>query len=238
MNIADWVVLIVLGAFALRGFFRGFVISVIRTFSLFISLFLAKLFHIQAANLILTAFPGVRNSIYEGVRDFVVHSLPNGGGGGIDFVSLLNGIAPEIARSIPPNLDIGDALVQSTPQMNSIIDMLTAHISTFVINCIAFVIVFAVVSVSIEIMIAGVKIFRKLPVIGAFDSLLGAALGLVQGWLVLSVVFFIVLNMNHAGMMKEFAIQIENSMFAKIWMNYDLIGGMVKGLMEITAWAF
>lgn len=241
MNFADLLIVIVLIFFIFRGFLKGFVISIIRTFSLIISLVVAKLFHVRLANFIFSTFPGVRNAVYDGVKDFVVSSLPKGGAGGIDFWELLNKISPDIAGSIPkiPDLNFNvDSSIYGSAQMNLAIDTLTSHISTFVINCISFIILFALISIGIEIVIMVVKVFRKLPVIGTFDSFLGALLGMVQGWLVLSAVFFVVTNMNHAGMMKDFALQIENSMLASYLMSFSFIGGMVKGMMEITAWAF
>lgn len=241
MNYADLLVVIVLGILVLRGFLKGFVVSIIRTFSLLISLILAKMFHLQFAGFIFSAFPGLRSAIYDGVGNFVVNALPNGGGGGIDFSALLDGIAPEIAKSIPKDMDMSqgmDALIRSTPQLRSAVDTLTAHISTFVVNCISFVVLFALVSITIEIVIVMMKAFRKLPVIGTFDSILGAVLGLVQGWLILSVVFFVIVNVNHAGMMSDFALQIRESMFARYLMNFGFVNQMVKGIMEITAWAF
>lgn len=241
MNYADLLVLIVLGFLVIRGFLKGFVVSIIRTFSLFISLILAKMFHVQFAGFIFSTFPGTRTAIYDGVRNFVINSLPKGGAGGIDFSALLGGIAPEISASIPKDMDVSqglDALIRSTPQLRSAVDTLTAHISSFVINCISFVILFAIVSIAIEIVIIMMKAFRKLPVIGAFDSILGAVLGLVQGWLILSVVFFVIVNVNHAGMMSDFALQIQNSMFARYLMSFSMVNQMVKGIMEITAWAF
>lgn len=241
MNIADILVIIVFGLLALRGYLRGFVVSIIRTFSLIISLVLAKLFHVQFAHVIFGLFPGLRSAVYKGVHDFVIGSLPDGGGGGIDFSALLKIVAPDLANSIPQDLKVGDnviELMKSSKEVNIAVETLTSQISTFVINCISFVALFALISVSIEVLIFVINKARKLPIIGTFDSMLGAFLGVIQAWLVLSVVFFVVVNVNNAGIMKDFAQQIESSLFARILLDFSIVQQMVKSVMEITAKTF
>lgn len=240
MNLADFTVIAILGFMVFRGFKRGLVVSVIRTFSLLIALAVAKLFHTPFADFIFKTFRGLREEIYAGVRTFVINGLPDGGGGGIDFSALLQYIAPDLARTLPKELS-GDLrinvsdLIRTNPTVRAAIDTLTSQIAAFVIHCISFVALFILMLIGIEIAVFVFGKIRKLPVIGTFDRLMGGLLGAVQGWLICTVIMYIVVSLSSAGYLEAFSAQIHGSSFAYKLMDFSLIQKLIMNVMEITA---
>ncbi len=245
MNAADFFVIAIVGLVAFRGYRRGFLVSLLRLASVFVSLIAAKMFHTGFADFIFKNFPSLKEQIYAGTRSFVIDALPAGGAGGIDFMEILKTANPAAASRISSgmsaeflkNVDI-EKYASTNPLFGSVVDTLTSQVATFVINVISFVVLFILVSMVVEILIFFVQRLRRLPVLGTFDGLLGLLLGGLQGAFITIVVLFMVSNMGKAGMVKDFYQLIENSAFAHKLLDIGFIQSFVKDILEITAKVF
>lgn len=237
MNAADFFVIAVVGLVAFRGYRRGFAVSLLRLISVFVSLIIAKLFHIGFADFIFRTFPSLKEQVYEGTRSFVVEALPDGGAGGLDFLKIMRAVNPDVADRLNGGIG-GNLLSGSNPLFDKTVDTITSQVATFIINVISFVILFILASIAVEIVILMVQRLRRLPVIGTFDGFLGFLLGAAQGAFIVIVILFVISNIGKAGMAEDFYELIGNSAFAHKLLDIGFIQGFVKDILEITAKVF
>ncbi len=223
MNYIDIIIIVVIALLALRGFFRGFLVSLLKTLSVIISFFVAKFFYLQLAAFIFKKAEKTIENIADGVRSFVVGSFSQGGGQGIDFEKLLGEKSPELASSLNGDLSALDGLKQLPEnmigtQVDAAVDALTAQISTLVINAVSFIAIFLLALLIINIIILIASLIRKLPLIGSMDGALGLVLGIVEGVLLSMLFVFMVKTFGKVDMMQNVVGAVEHSFVAKyLW---------------------
>lgn len=239
MNYIDFAVILVIALTTFWGYFRGFVISVLRTFSLLIALILARVFHVPFADFLFRTFPELRQQVYAGVESFVLQTAPSGSGGGIDYLRILgDSVPPEVVQSfpkdLPPQFNLSE-VIGDNPLVKGAVERLTSQISTFVIHCISYALLFLAIIILIEIVIFFFKRVRSLPVIGTFDRMLGGVLGLIQGIVLVTLALFILSHLGNAGIAEAPAAALKTSGFAYRFLDFSWIHQFIRGIYEITA---
>jgi len=187
-NLLDMIVLLILGFCVLKGYRKGFVITVFNLFSLLIALFLTNMLYPSVS----VALRGT--GLFDVLKTAVAEALP------------LEGIAGDITRAAEAELIQGlalpafikTALVENNnPQAYAALAVsgLGSYISGFIagliLNAIAMLVVFAAVYGLMKLITIGLNIITKLPVIHSLNKLLGIGVGLLQGvvfvWLALAL---------------------------------------------------
>ncbi len=205
---ADIVVILLVAIFAIVGWYKGFMKSVIGIASLVASLVLAWMLSPAVADLFIIA--GLKEGIYERIAGTI-------GGGN----AWLDGL-PEAWRSA---VEAGQSgAISATANM----------ISEAIVNIIAFLTVLIVVRVLIWVAANMLNLLAKLPVINFFNRTMGLALGVIQGMLIV----LILLTMVYAIMpMREnpvLAQAIENSQLTKFIYENNPITDLIGRTENIT----
>ncbi len=227
MNYIDIAILVVFSLFALRGFLRGFWVSILKISSLIISVIFSKLFYKELALLIFSKSQGTIDSIADGVRSFVIASLPSGGTGSMDFTQMLEGYSPELAKSLGTDLSALEGMNQLPSdllgtQIEKAVDALTEQISSIVIYAGSFIAILLVSLLVMNILILIASGIRKLPIIGPLDGLFGLGLGIVESFVLLFVFLFIVETFQRADMFHDFVLAVDQSFIAKCFVGFSL----------------
>ncbi len=227
MNYIDIVILVVFALLALRGFLRGFWVSVLKISSLIISFILAKLFYKTLALVIFRRAQGTIDSIADGVRSFVVGALPTGGVEGMDFTKMLEGASPELADSIGGDLSALEGMNHLPSDLlgthiDHAVDALTAQISNIVIYAGSFIAILVLSLLVMNILILIASGIRKLPIIGPLDGLFGLGLGIVESFILLFVFLFVVETFQRADVLNDLVLAVDQSFIAKYFVGFSL----------------
>lgn len=192
MNVFTWIVLLVLLLFALRGYRRGFV----RTLVSIAFFFLASI-------LVHYATPYVSNALkeYTPLYDYVDAQCEKA------FKIEETEDEAELSKleqtQLIENLQIPETLKKQLLENNnkagyerlsvdSFSNYVAGYMASLIMNVITYVVTLAVVLLLLRIGAAALDLISKLPVLHGMNQVLGFALGLVQGVLLIWVAFLII----------------------------------------------
>ena len=190
INTADIVVVLIIVLFAVYGWRRGFMRSVIGLLSLAASIVLAYILRPIISDL-LNASP---------LHNIVLGSISE----------RLNSSAAEKAALLPK-------AIQSAAESgtNALTSGMAAQLTGFVINTISFILVLAAARLIILVAARILKTASKLPVIGLIDKAAGMFVGVVKAVVIVYVVLAIIGAAVPATDNNYLIYTIENSMLAK-----------------------
>lgn len=190
INTADIVVVLIIVLFAVYGWRRGFMRSVIGLLSLAASIVLAYILRPIISDL-LNASP---------LHNIVLGSISE----------RLNSSAAEKAALLPK-------AIQSAAESgtNALTSGMAAQLTGFVINIISFILVLAAARLIILVAARILKTASKLPVIGLIDKAAGMFVGVVKAVVIVYVVLAIIGAAVPATDNNYLIYTIENSMLAK-----------------------
>lgn len=190
INTADIVVVLIIVLFAVYGWRRGFMRSIIGLLSLAASIVLAYILRPIISDL-LNASP---------LHNIVLGSISE----------RLNSSAAEKAALLPKTIQ--SAVESGT---NALTSGMAAQLTGFVINIISFILVLAAARLIILVAARILKTASKLPVIGLIDKAAGMFVGVVKAVVIVYVVLAIIGAAVPATDNNYLIYTIENSMLAK-----------------------
>lgn len=190
INTADIVVVLIIVLFAVYGWRRGFMRSIIGLLSLAASIVLAYILRPIISDL-LNASP---------LHNIVLGSISE----------RLNSSAAEKAALLPKAIQ--SAVESGT---NALTSGMAAQLTGFVINIISFILVLAAARLIILVAARILKTASKLPVIGLIDKAAGMFVGVVKAVVIVYVVLAIIGAAVPATDNNYLIYTIENSMLAK-----------------------
>lgn len=195
MNILTIIVLLILLAFALNGWRRGFVRVFTRMFFFLVSAALVY-FATPYISQFLKDYTPVYETVREGCREMLEEDKP------IDsrleqkmFIEEMQ--LPEILKKqmIQQNND------ESYQGMNvtEFSDYLTGYMANLIINLLTFVITLILVNLLLRMTVLTLNNLSKLPVLHSLNQSMGAAFGLLQGLCVVWVAFLLITAFGNTG---------------------------------------
>lgn len=195
MNILTIIVLLILLAFALNGWRRGFVRVFTRMFFFLASAALVY-FATPYISQFLKDYTPVYETVREGWREMLEEDKP------IDsrleqkmFIEEMQ--LPEILKKqmIQQNND------ESYQGMNvtEFSDYLTGYMANLIINLLTFVITLILVNLLLRMTVLTLNNLSKLPVLHSLNQSMGAAFGLLQGLCVVWVAFLLITAFGNTG---------------------------------------
>lgn len=195
MNILTIIVLLILLAFALNGWRRGFVRVFTRMFFFLASAALVY-FATPYISQFLKDYTPVYETVREGCREMLEEDKP------IDsrleqkmFIEEMQ--LPEILKKqmIQQNND------ESYQGMNvtEFLDYLTGYMANLIISLLTFVITLILVNLLLRMTVLTLNNLSKLPVLHSLNQSMGAAFGLLQGLCVVWVAFLLITAFGNTG---------------------------------------
>lgn len=211
MNIADYIIIAVIGLCALISYHRGFVRALFDLTSLIITVFITYKLYPYFSVFLRNTF------LFEQFKNFFMEHLhlmtPN------EFSSLSQEI--EFIRQLQLPKILIDQLVENNNyevynvlNVNGLNEYIAGYITNITINILSLIIVFIFVCIGLRLLISFLDILTMLPVIHSMNKLLGLGLGIITGVILTWIGFIIILPFYTNPTIQSFITKIEHSTFA------------------------
>lgn len=192
MNVFTWIVLLVLLLFALRGYRRGFVRTLV-----------SIAFFFLAAVLVHYATPYISRALKEYTPLYSYVDAQCEKAFKIEETEDQAELSKLEQTQLIENLQIPETLKKQLLENNnkagyerlsvdSFSNYVAGYMASLIMNVITYVVTLAAVLLLLRIGAAALDLISKLPVLHGMNQVLGLALGLVQGVLLIWVVFLII----------------------------------------------
>lgn len=228
MNTADIVVLGMLCVLALIGLKRGLILSIFSLGSYFLAIILA----INLAKPVSELFK--KTKLFSGIRTKVSGFIDNAISGFVNDTveTQIDGIVSSFnfSRSMQDNMDI-QGIKDGAASTSAAVESLSLRITDLIILVIAFVLVYIAAKIALHFISRILKETSNLPVIRSFDKLGGIIFGVLEGVLLIWVVFMIMFMFRASDFMKPVFELINNSLIASALYKNNLLLMLVSNYL-------
>ncbi len=189
MNVLTWIILLILAAFTLSGWSRGFV----RVFA-GMFFFLASTALVYYATPYISDFIKENTPIYQAVEENCREMLKGGEGqenSGLEQKKFIEGLGlPEaLEKQLLGGSDSGSSVDRA---VEGVSDYLAEYMAGLILNILTFVVTLAVVNLVLRMTVLTLDNLAKLPVLNSINKAFGMVLGAAQGLLVVWVAFLVI----------------------------------------------
>lgn len=234
MNVVDYIILGLMGASILFGFYRGFISSILNLGGALLSFGAAFFLYPRVAAYIfsnkdwVTAFLHYTdaNSRLKDLATALTSVAQMGGDAIREVVTKANLPAP-LDKLLQANLE-GQAFA-ATPDVLSASDYVTQTIVTAAVNIISFLAVFILVYLVFSILQNMIRAIFRYPVLKQLDWLAGGVFGFFRGLLICYVLFALVPLVMTIVPLDEVSGLVQQSQLAPIFSNGNLILSIMNG---------
>lgn len=225
MNWSDWMVVGIIAVFGIIGLVNGFIYSIFRLASFFVSSYVAIKFYPVVAKILMKTviFEKIKSSIYDNLLMKQQSQVA-----GIDAQA-----KTAAADMVVNNLQLPDflkgTLIDQMPNpskllnMNQIVDVVSSELASMVINILSLLILYILVRIILVFLRFILSGIAKLPIFKQMDKLGGFAFGALEGLLTIYIVFAVLMLFNTAPQFKSFFEAIHNSSVAKFFYENNFI---------------
>lgn len=228
--VPDIVLTVAVLFFLVIGFARGFTRSLITFFGTLVSLILAIVLCSAFSRFLSDKF-----HLLEKFSDLFRGWLPKLGSaftediGGQDLASSLGKVSlPAFLVKAVLSLSVAE----DVPAETTLTDLLSPVLGNYLLLVLSFLVLFILFRLFFLLLSAFLKNIKKIPVLGAIDSILGMVLGFLQS-LVFAFSVFAVISFLPAGWMEKPRTAIENSTLCKTLYEHNLIVSLVGGKLDM-----
>ncbi len=189
MNVLTWIILLILAAFTLSGWSKGFV----RVFA-GMFFFLASTVLVYYATPYISDFIKENTPIYQAVEENCREMLKGGEGqenSGLEQKKFIEGLGlPEaLEKQLLGGSDSGSSVDRA---VEGVSDYLAEYMAGLILNILTFVVTLAVVNLVLRMTVLTLDNLAKLPVLNSINKAFGMVLGAAQGLLVVWVAFLVI----------------------------------------------
>ena len=225
MNWSDYVVLAVILGFAITGLINGFVFSVFKIASFFLSIYISIKFYPVAADLI------TKTPLYDAVKASIMKNLT---ARGQEAAAASGGqTSTAAAETVIGGLQLPGifkkSLIDKVPDskqlvdMNGIINTISGELTGIIISIISVILLYVLVRIAIMIVGYVLKGITKLPVVKQLDRFGGFALGAAQGLLTVYILCAILVLFNTVPQFGQVFKALDDSLLAKFFYENNFI---------------
>ena len=232
MNVLTIIVLIIFLVFILNGYRKGF----IRKFA-------SMFFFIAASMLVYLATPHISSflknytPVYKVIEDKCEQAFLTDDGNAEEETSQLEQI------KFIENLEIPEVLQKQLTSNNnksvyenlaveSFKNYIVSYLATLILNIISYVVTFILVSVILRLAIKALDVMAKLPIIHGINQFLGLFLGLLQGVLVVWLIFLVITIFSSTSAGRQLLLMVSESPILTFIYDSNLL---LKFLFNTTA---
>ncbi|MCX7841834.1 MAG: CvpA family protein [Clostridia bacterium] len=225
MNWSDLIVLGIILAFAVVGMVKGFILSVFRLTSFFVSIIISIKFYPVAAEFLKGTFlyTSIQKSIFKSLMLQQQTQGPNVG------EQVKQSLAQRIIESLHLPGFMKDMVTSSIPDIakltdvSRIVELISRELASIAVSVISLVLLYIAVRIAlifVRIILEGVA---KLPVFKQLDKLCGFALGAVEGLLTVYIILAVVMLFNAAPQFGQLFEAMESSVLARFLYQHNFI---------------
>lgn len=222
-------VLVILGAFGLYGYMRGFVRVVFSIVAIFLVIGLVSLMTPYTA-----AFLKEQTPLYNSVREKCIESIQLKAQEEMqqnaEQQEQINGIElPQQWQEFFSDKAIGAA--DGFMENNGVYEQMGDYAAGIIVKGIAFLITLIIVALVLGLLVNLLDIIAKLPVLDSMNHIGGLAAGLVQGLLVVWILFVIITVCQTTSFGQEMMESINGNIFLKLLYEYNGIEYVVMRVL-------
>ncbi len=222
-NPLDIAIIVIIIMFMASGYRNGLVKSLFKLFSTVISLVLAFSFY-PAVSKALKQNEKFYNAIVEKVSKAV------------DIESL---VEAKLASQAPqnelfeklklPDFMVNKLILNNTPTMYKILkvdtieEFVARYVTDIIINVIALIIVFVLISLALSVIAGSLDIIARLPVINTFNKFGGLGVGLAQGTVFIWIATIIAMLLLSTEQLGQFYLLIKQSDIASFFYDTNIL---------------
>lgn len=225
MNWTDLVVLAIIFGFGLIGLISGFVYSVFKIASFFISIILAVKFYPAVSDML------TKTGLYSTIKESILKNLflqqkafAEGSGGQVQQAA-----AASVIDKLPLPGFIKGALLDAIPnpsqvmRVEEVLDIISGELSAIIISIISLVLLYVLIRIGLAFVKVVLRGVSRLPVFKQIDKLGGFALGAVEGLLTVYVLFAVLMLFNASPQFKDIFDSIDSSTVARYFYENNFI---------------
>ena len=233
MNLLDIIIIAIIAFSVFSGAVRGFTITLLRFVSFFVSAFLAYILHPVLARFLgstvlssLSVYAEGSEHIYnvDLTSQLVSKLTPDQ----IDTVVNNANLPPPFESALQSNLANQALASQNATTLG---DYFNVTIVNVLLGIISFVILFLLFRLILSVVINATNYVTRLPVLKQFNSLLGGALGLVRGVLIVFAVFMLAPIIITVLPGESIAQYIDGSLLAPFFYNSNFLLSLIGGVL-------
>lgn len=239
MNIIDIIIVLILGVFLLVGLYRGFAVSALKFVSYFVTLILTFIIYPLVARLMFMSQGIVKNVRFyaEGAEKLATYESSMLKIAEIDSTMAQKLITDSMAKTTDGIKWPLDGIIRNNistkafPELTTVGEYFNESIVHFTINVLAFIIVFFIIKFAFTVFINILDHSISLPVLTMYDTAAGGGLAVINGVLILFVLFSImplVLNIIPVKFVQDL---INNSLLGNLFFKGNFITGLIRGLI-------
>ncbi len=225
MNLADGAVFVLIAAFAVIGLVQGFIYSVFKIASFFISIYLAIKLHPVVTGILMktTIFESIKASIQKNLllrKDEIVPAAgaSSEGFGLVDKIPLPSFLKDLIfsGRDLTEAVDLSD-----------VTDRLSSELAAFIISVISLIALFIAIRFTLMLFRVLLQGIARLPVFKQLDKVGGLLLGALEGLLTIYILFAILMLFSSSPYFAAVFESIEASLLAAFFYENNFIVDMI-----------
>ena len=221
--------------FTILGGFKGFVHTVFTMFSLFLIILLTGVLSPHVANYINnhTEIPKRIHSKVEEKIKLKDKVSPGSSSNRDELIDALD--APDQLKQIIKDRSqkAGDAFSATTEEASKkLLSSIYDRITELIVNAIAYLFTFAVVGVIVIIAGLLLDVVAKLPGIKQANTLLGALIGFLQGYLVVSLVYVVATAFGATGFGSGIIGMVAESDILTWFYNHNVVVDIIFGMFR------
>lgn len=233
MNIIDIVILVIVGASVIYGFYRGFVQTILSVACCLLSVLLAFAFGPKLAQAV-SGYPGVSSTLatytdaVARVGDYELATTP------VDQLS--DGVISQVLSSVTLPAPIASVLESNLKGqvfvgtgLSTVNDYVSNTVVAVAINAICFIVCFVVSYLVLSIVVSLIQHVFQLPLLKQLDWLAGGIFGLARGGLIVYVLFLLVPIVSTVLPLDTFNDLVAASTLAPIFQSDGFFAGVISG---------
>lgn len=222
MNWTDYMVIAMIIGFGISGMVTGFILSIFKLASFFVSVIVAVKFYPMFAGILM------KTALYTNIKASILRNLMQQQGPKID-AQAKQAAADSVMSGLQLPGFLKDTLVSHIPNPSSILpidaimDTISGELAKLVIDVMSLVILYILIRVALIFVRFILQGIAKLPLFKQVDKLGGFAFGAVEGLLTVYIVFAVVMIFNTSSQFKSMYDAINASMIARYFYQNNFI---------------
>lgn len=225
MNWTDIGVIAIIGVFGIIGLNNGFILSVFRLASFFVSVIISIKFYPKVADILMKTklYPSIKAWILKGLALKQQEILPAGG----------EQVKQATAETVVGHLKLPEffreMLIKKIPNPSSLLDFskvtdtISDELARVIISIISLILLYILVRIGLLLLKFIFRGIAKLPLFKQMDKLGGFAFGALEGLLTVYIICAVLMLFNAAPWFAQVYEEIENSKIARFFYQNNFI---------------
>jgi len=225
MNWSDWLVIGIIGIFGIIGMMKGFIFSIFRLASFFISAALAIRFYPVISELLMGTelFEKLKSSIYNNLINRLSTQASSAAGqmGQSAAGAIVDGM--ELPAFLKGAMLDKTAEISKLVGIDRVLDGISSELAKMVTDMISLIILYIAIRIALNFMRVMLQGIARLPLFRQMNKLGGFAFGSLEGLFTIHVIFAVLMLFGSVPQFDGFFEAVRSSVFARYFYESNII---------------